>query len=116
MRRSAAAWAAGGAVAFAIVLLYATLSSRPAPPPADVRNQEQLAERACTRAVRERLEGARFPFPARVVVRGPGEYQVSGSVDASGASGTVRRNYECVARPGRAGRYPLESLRVWQSH
>jgi|GEM_PF-5052460 len=105
---------AGAACCFVLALLYATLSSDPAPT-ADAEGRA-AAERVCERAVSERIPGARFPFSSNLTGHDGERFRLSGTVDAGSPRETVRRNYECVVRADPAGSYVADTVRVWQSH
>jgi len=90
--------------------------STPAPPPTGVEHSARGAEEACADAVRERIDGARFPFGATATYLGEARYRMSGLVDAVLMGETVRRNYECVVEYAGSGAYRTDSVRVWQSH
>lgn len=115
MRLSPFGWI-GLAALFVLVLLYATVVSMPEPPPSAEEHDALRAEQACADAVRERVEGARFPFAANAAYLGEARYRLSGVVDAPRGGELVRRNYECVVRYAPPGAYLTDSLRVWQSH
>lgn len=107
---------AGLVAGFVLLLLYATVVSLPSPPPTGVEHDAEGAGRACTRAVRERVPDARFPFAANVTYLGEARYQLNGQVDAMRAGEMVRRNYECLVSYAGSGTYEADSLRLWQSH
>lgn len=102
------------ACCFVLVLLYATLDSDPTPA-VDAAGRA-AAERACERAVSERVPGARFPFSSNLTGYDGERYRLSGTVDAGSPGETVRRNYECVVRADPSGSPVADTMRVWQSH
>ncbi|HET7274882.1 MAG TPA: hypothetical protein VFI91_06860 [Longimicrobiaceae bacterium] len=104
------------ALGFIAVLLYATVTSTPEPPLGGASYNRQAAERVCTDAVSERIQGARFPFAAEAVLVGEGSYRLNGMVDSPASGDAVRRNYECVVQQVESDSYRTESVRIWQSH
>jgi hypothetical protein len=102
--------------AFVLALVYFTLLSMPDAPPSGAAHSGRAAAEACTRAVRDSVAGARFPFSANVAYQGDARYRLSGTVEAPLGGEVVRQNYECVVQYEETGRYQADSIRVWQSH
>lgn len=115
MRFHRLATAVGLLAGFLLLLLYLTLSSAPAPPPTGIEHSAAAAQRACSSAVEERVEGARFPFSPTATYLGEARYRLRGFVDAGPRGERVRRNFTCVVSY-RDGAYRTDSLEVWQSH
>lgn len=108
---------AGAAViGFMLVLLYMTLRFT-STPLGDDRDEHAAATRACHRAIKESLAGARFPFAANVTDLQGGQVQLSGSVDSGSGLQAERRNYSCfLTYHSSAGEYVADSIDVWKSH
>lgn len=107
---------AGLLAGFVLLLLFLTLVSTPAPPPSGAEHDARGAERECLDEVRERVQGARFPFGANVTYLGDARYRLQGTVESEIGGETVRRNYECLVGYAGGGGYRADSVRVWQSH
>jgi hypothetical protein len=115
MIRTRGIWT-GLAACFLALLVYATVVTTRAPSARAADPSAAGAERACTRAVAQRLPGSRFPFAADVTDQGPSRWALKGTVDARVAGETVRRNYDCLIGYDRATGYRADSVHVWQSH
>lgn len=114
--RAAALWIVLGIAGFALVLFRTAIRTTPAPPDLSAEARGAAIE-ACHRAVREELEGARFPFEANLGASDGEGLQISGSVDVGTGDRAVRRNYECRLRAHPpTDRFTVSSKRIWQSH
>lgn len=103
------------AVAFAALLLYATLRSVPPSAPAE-REHQRAVEQACTRAVQQRTPGARIPFAPRLTELDPSRSRVEGVVDAPSGGEMVRSNFGCIVERKSGGRLHADSVWIWRSH